>query len=188
MFLPGRNAEQENAIKKQAFKRIEAWCEAELPEAVRPGCMISVQEIQCGDPQCAPIDTAITLVFTSGQQGMFGVPMEAQEVTEKEIKNSFPTPDVIEKWHKGEDAEWPPDEPIALRFHIGMFVLCRVGPTDWAPGKVIQLWYREPNWPQGSFAPYKIKLDDGREIYAPADMEQIIRVDSSKEQPPPPAE
>ena len=63
MFLPGRNVEQENAIKKQAFKRIEQWCEAELAEAVRPGCMISVQEIQCGDPNCAPIDTAITMVF-----------------------------------------------------------------------------------------------------------------------------
>lgn len=95
--------------------------------------------------------------------------MEAQEVTEAEIKNAFPTPDVIEKWHKGEEAEWPPDEPIELRFYIGMFVLCRVGPTDWAPGKVLQLWYREPNWPPGSFAPYKIKLADGREIYAPID-------------------
>ena len=101
---------------------------------------------------------------------MFGVPMEAQEVTEKEIKAAFPTPDVIEKWHKGEDAEWPPeDEPIELRFYVGMHVLCRVGPTDWAPGKVLQLWYREANWPPGSFAPYKIKLEDGREIYAPID-------------------
>lgn len=164
----------------------------------------------------------------SGQQGIFGVPMEAQEVTEAEIKNNFPTPDVIEKWHKGEEAEWPPDEPIELRFYVGMFVLCRVGPTDWAPGKVLQLWYREPNWPPGSFAPYKIKLADGREIYAPIDngtqylylisfvggpcghnflltpmvlarfgrtysislyiTDQVIRLDSSKEQPPPPAE
>ena len=114
-------------------------------------------------------DGAFLLLPNSGQQGMFGVPMEAQEVTEAEIKNNFPTPDVIEKWHKGEEAEWPPDEPIELRFYVGMFVLCRVGPTDWAPGKVLQLWYREPNWPPGSFAPYKIKLADGREIYAPID-------------------
>ena len=119
---------------------------------------------------------------------MFGVPMEAQEVTEKDIQNAFPTTDVIEKWHKGEDAEWPPDEPIVLRFYVGSYVLCRVGPTEWAPGQVIQLWYREPNWPQGSFAPYKIKLEDGREIYAPADMDAIIKLDSSKEQPPAPQE
>jgi hypothetical protein len=119
---------------------------------------------------------------------MFGVPMEAHEVTEKEIKEGFPTPDVIEKWQKGEDAEWPPDEPIELRFHIGSFVLCRVGPTEWAPGHVFQLWYREPHWPPASFAPYKIRLEDGREIYAPADMDQIIRLDTSKVQPPPPTE
>ena len=63
MFLPGRSTEQENATKKQAFRRIEQWCEAQLPAPTREGCMISVQEIQCGDPQCAPIDTAVTLVF-----------------------------------------------------------------------------------------------------------------------------
>ena len=114
--------------------------------------------------------------------------MEAHEVTEQEIKNAFPTPDVIEKWHQGQDAEWPPDEPINLRFHTGMFVLCRVGPTDWLPGKIVKLWYREPNWPPGFFAPYQIELEDGRQIYAPADMDQVVRIDPSKDQPPAPPE
>ena len=63
MFLPGQSTKQRESIKKEAFKRIEQWCEALLPENVRPDCMVSVQEIQCGDPQCAPIDTAITLIF-----------------------------------------------------------------------------------------------------------------------------
>jgi len=111
--------------------------------------------------------------------------MKAMEVTLEELKHSFPTPDVLEKWHKGEDADWPPNEEVEdlekmpqLRFEVGTRVQCRIGPDaskDWADGTVCLLWYREPNWPKGSFAPYKIELDDGREIFAPGDMDQIIR-------------
>jgi hypothetical protein len=120
---------------------------------------------------------------------MFGLPMAAKEVTKEELQFNFPTEDVLEKWHRGEEAEWPPHEdPVGLRFSVGMFVLCRVGPTDWAPGVIQQLWYREATWPPNSYAPYKIELDDGRCIYAPADMDQVIKLDPNKEQPQPIAE
>jgi hypothetical protein len=121
---------------------------------------------------------------------MIGLPMEAREVTREELYHNFPTLDILEKWYRGEEAEWPPNEieMDELRFSVGTFVLCRVGPTDWNPGVVQQLWYREPNWPPNSYAPYKILLDDGRGIYAPADIDQVIKLDPSKEQPIPPAE
>lgn len=114
---------------------------------------------------------------------MFGVPAEAKEVTEEELKHFFPTPDVLGKWHKGEHADWPPmmeenfgpEDFPPLRFEVGTKVLCRVGPEEWAPGSVIQLWYREPQWPEGSFAPYKIRLDNGSDIFAPGDLDQVIR-------------
>lgn len=111
--------------------------------------------------------------------------MEAKDVVQEELSHNFPSANVLEKWHRGEEAEWPPDERIGLRFEVGTFVLCRVGPTDWAPGVVSRLWYRETTWPENSFAPYKIKLDDGREIYAPADLDQVIRLDPNKELPGP---
>ena len=118
----------------------------------------------------------------SGGQGMFGVPQEAKDVTEEDLKHFFPTPEVLEKWHKGEEADWPPmvdelgaDDFPKLRFEVGTKVLCRIGPTDWAPGTIIQLWYRESQWPAGSFAPYKIKLDNGSDIFAPGDLDQVIR-------------
>ena len=100
--------------------------------------------------------------------------MEAREVTREDLLLSFPTDDVLAKWHRGEDAEWPPldgpfDEPYfeeeeeeqypqmpTLRFTVGTKVLCRIGPDaerDWATGLITQLWYREANWPEGSFAP-----------------------------------
>lgn len=108
---------------------------------------------------------------------MLGLPMEAKDVTDQEMKNFFPPEDIITKWHNGEEAEWPPREPVPeLRFDIGTEVLCRVGASDWAPGRVALQWYREPNWPEGAFAPYKINLDDGRDIFAPADMDQVIKL------------
>ena len=118
------------------------------------------------------------------------MPMEAKEVTQEILKLGFPTPEVLQKWQRGEEAEWPPleddielDEAMLaqlpkLRFDVDSRVLCRIGEnaeTDWAPGTVIKLWYREPRWPRGSFAPYQVRLDDGREIFAPADMEQVIK-------------
>lgn len=124
----------------------------------------------------------LTHTQPSGCNGIFGIPMEAREVTKEELEAHFPTKDVLEKWHAGEDADWPPiEEPGGLpelRFTLGTRVQCRIGPDatkDWANGTVVLLWYREQNWPPGSFAPYKIKLDDGREIFAPGDMDQIIR-------------
>ncbi|KAL3940598.1 MAG: hypothetical protein SGARI_000905 [Bacillariaceae sp.] len=96
--------------------------------------------------------------------------MEAREVTKEELQNNFPTKEVLEQWNNGEDVEWPPmaanvePEFPELRFSL-----------DWAKGTVIKLWYSEANWPQGSYAPYKVKLDDGREIFAPGDMDQVIR-------------
>jgi len=108
---------------------------------------------------------------------MFGIPMEAYEVTQEILQEVFPPPEILQKWHRGEEAAWPPEpEPMELRFALNTAVLCRVGPTDWAPGIVIQQWYREPGWPEGHFAPYKIRLEDGRDIFAPQDLDQIIRI------------
>lgn len=65
MFLPENAAQANNAEKqrKAAFKKIEEWSLQLIPEPLRNDVTISVQEIQCGDPQCSPIDTAIAVVF-----------------------------------------------------------------------------------------------------------------------------
>jgi hypothetical protein len=65
------------------------------------------------------------------------------------------------------------------RFPTGTRVSCRMGPDanqDWAQGTIIQLWYRESKWPDMSFAPYKVRLDDGQFIFAPADIDRVIRL------------
>ena len=110
---------------------------------------------------------------------MFGIPMEAHEVTEEILLEVFPPSQILELWWRGEDAAWPPEpDPVELRFPVGADVLCRVGPTEWTEGTVTQHWYRENGsaWPEGHYAPYKIRLQDGRDIFAPQDLDQIIRL------------
>jgi hypothetical protein len=64
MFLPGRDADKERAARKAVFAAIEEWCGTLLSDPkVRAACTVSVQEVQCGDPNCAPIDTLVTLTF-----------------------------------------------------------------------------------------------------------------------------
>lgn len=111
---------------------------------------------------------------------MFGIPAEASEVTEEMLREVVPPNEIISKWFRGEEAEWPPEpEPPELRFEVGTKVQCRVGPTQWESGTIIQQWYRENSWPDGVFAPYKIHLSNGKDIYAPQDMDQMIRLDQT---------
>ena len=65
MFLPGNQdaRKKEEEERKAAFKNVEAWSLDIIPAAIREEATVSVQEVQCGDPQCAPIDTAVTIVF-----------------------------------------------------------------------------------------------------------------------------
>lgn len=188
MFLPeddGATRKAEDA-RNAGYAQVEAWSLDLIPADIRTGAIVSVQEVQCGDPTCAPIDTAVTIVFESGGGGMFGIPAEAKDVEQKHIKASFPDNEVLSKWSRGEEAEWPPmDGGISadgdlpeLRFEHRSRVECRIGPdevTGWAPGTIIKLWYRDTDWPPGSFAPYQIELDDGRLIFAPADIDRVIR-------------
>jgi hypothetical protein len=65
MFLPGNvsTLEKEAEERKAAFKRIEAWSLVIIPEKLREGVAVSISEVQCGDPDCAPIDTTVTIAF-----------------------------------------------------------------------------------------------------------------------------
>jgi len=191
MFLPGTKATdaakaQADAERKQAYSRIEDWAREKIPPSIRDGVQISVQEVICGDPNCAPIDTAVAIIFPSGGRGMIGLPDESKNVLKEDLLEGFPTKQVLEKWYRGEEAEWPPfdeeeefdDLNPQLRFEVGDKVECRIGPdpvTGWAKGSINQLWYREQGWPPNSWAPYKVQLENGKCIFAPSDQDQIIR-------------
>mmetsp|Transcript_10311 Transcript_10311/g.18526 ORF Transcript_10311/g.18526 Transcript_10311/m.18526 type:complete len:195 (+) Transcript_10311:120-704(+) len=192
MFLPQTDAvnaeiRASEQARREGYSRIELWVTEAIPSELRQFVTISVQEVECGDPDCSPIDTAIAILFSSGGRGLLGIPLESKDVSKESLLEVFPTTPVLAAWARGEDAEWPPMEDDdeddivprpRLRFDIGKRVVCRVGPdpvTGWAAGRVVQLWYREPSWPANSWAPYKIELEDGRNIFSPGDVDQIIR-------------
>ena len=64
-------------------------------------------------------------------------------------------------------------ESIVLRFKIGDRVVCQCG--TWQPGTIVKMFYVQRNFPPGKCAPYQVKLDDGRLIYAPADADNVVR-------------
>ena len=68
MFLPEnmRDTTAEalaDARRNNAYCEIERWARELIPGSIRSGVEISVQEIQCGDPSCSPIDTALSILF-----------------------------------------------------------------------------------------------------------------------------
>ena len=60
-----------------------------------------------------------------------------------------------------------------LRFHVGSRVECKC--QAWEVGTVISLFYVQDDFRSGYCAPYKVKLDNGRSIFAPSDTIDVIR-------------
>ena len=71
MFLPENlkedaDKESEEAAARRrdiAIKNIEMWSLDLIPQNIRKGVLMSIQEVKCGDPTCAPIDTATAILF-----------------------------------------------------------------------------------------------------------------------------
>ena len=69
------------------------------------------------------------------------------------------------------------EEDIAtttLRFAVGTRVECNCG--GWEPGTIVKVFYRQSSFPPGTVAPYQIRLDNGKLIYAPIDEDRVIRM------------
>ena len=61
-----------------------------------------------------------------------------------------------------------------LRFAVGTRVECNCG--VWEPGTIVKVLYRQSSFPPGTVAPYQIRLDNGKLIYAPIDEDRVIRM------------
>ena len=66
-------------------------------------------------------------------------------------------------------------EVTPFRFAVGDKVECCLGEDDWEVGKVVKLYYRDPQWEPERWMPYQIQLDSGDLIFAPADLDACIR-------------
>lgn len=173
MFDP--NAMQDKAAERRECERVKLLAWNLIPEAQKVGLYLNVAQVVCGDPTCAPIDTVLTLTWQApGLSKPLGIPKTADQVTAEDVEEVLSEPSVaLEAWQAG-------NEFGALRFGEGQRVQCRIGDdpvTGWGSGTVVKLLYREESWPPGTHAPYQIQLDDGRLIFAPHDIDQIIRAE-----------
>jgi hypothetical protein len=137
-------------------------------------------QIVCGDPECAPIDTAVRIIYEGKDDGAVGTafafPCTAVELTKEALDERMPPAETYEDWYEGKPTHWPPPpEDVVLRFAVGTRVECKVGTKQWAVGGVTKHWFRQGDWPPGVFAPYQVQLDDGRLIFAPDDANRCIR-------------
>eukprot|EP00227_Mantoniella_beaufortii_P000040 CAMPEP_0197613444 /NCGR_PEP_ID=MMETSP1326-20131121/59021_1 /TAXON_ID=1155430 /ORGANISM="Genus nov. species nov., Strain RCC2288" /LENGTH=235 /DNA_ID=CAMNT_0043182307 /DNA_START=1642 /DNA_END=2349 /DNA_ORIENTATION=- len=187
--LPSKEEQEAEKKKRAALKDVKGWVEEYIPKAYLAdrSCVVDVSEVQCGDPECAPIDTVVKLIFENSCGCVFGIPCEAWEVQQEDVEELMPPKEMFEDWKKGNDVKWPPEpelpEPgehpdIELRFPIGAAVECCIarGPNGWAAGVVVAHWYRTPSWPTGQYAPYQIKLtEQDNLIFAPQDKDNCIR-------------
>lgn len=74
--------------KKKAQENIKVWVMELLPDEVKKDVEIIVcREFQCGDPKCAPIDTAIQIMFKDTKRPPLqtGLPLECHEITKQHV-------------------------------------------------------------------------------------------------------
>ena len=93
-------ADADARAKREAIARVKSWVEDRLPRAHLRArdCVVDVSEAACGDPQCAPIDTIIRIIYRGGCGTVFGIPCEADEVEEEEVSRLMPTRAVVDDW------------------------------------------------------------------------------------------
>lgn len=51
---------------------------------------MDINEVACGDPTCAPVDTIFTLIWEGTGKGVFAMPMMANEITQEDLIDFFP--------------------------------------------------------------------------------------------------
>ncbi len=109
MFDPNKAKakKSEDSKKKQLIKQITDKSMLLVPEYLREGLILSINEIACGDPSCSPVDTVFTFVWAEkegelkekngntedeegGARGMFAIPMTIEEILKENLEEMFP--------------------------------------------------------------------------------------------------
>jgi len=103
--LAGRKATEKR--RKIAIKDLTLWGMELVPEDLQEGLSIDVMDVQCGDPNCAPVDTLFTLLWSDGEgKGRFGVPAAPEELTCKDmLSEHFPDEESLRAWRVGKLSE-----------------------------------------------------------------------------------
>ena len=91
MFDPeaAKLQKESRILKKQITLSLQQKAYTLVPHDLQEGLQISVKEMVCGDPACAPIDTIFQFMFPNGR-GMYGMPMAPDEIEDDDLVEYFP--------------------------------------------------------------------------------------------------
>lgn len=66
MFVPKSKEDKkaEKAAQKKALNDVRGWCLSCMAPELQEGLTVDVNEVACGDPSCAPVDTIVTLIWS----------------------------------------------------------------------------------------------------------------------------
>ena len=78
----------------------------------------------------------------------------------------------LERWDR--ENQLTASAPAAPRFAVGAAVECNVGDDGWRRGTVVAQHYLEDGWERT--VPYQVELADGKLIYAPEDVDELVRL------------
>ena len=73
----------------------------------------------------------------------------------------------------GKLCEPGPVPTTKTQYNLGDRVMCKL--DSWKEGTIIKVWYREPLWETGRYAPYQVELNDGRRVYIPRDTDIFVK-------------
>jgi hypothetical protein len=115
MFDPNQlgKKKEEQKNSKKAISMIREWAMELVPADLKEGLMLDIQEMQCGDPNCSPIDTVFTMIWTKGGsnkdggKGRWGIPLSPEEVSHSKdiLRQHFPSESSLKAWRIGELSE-----------------------------------------------------------------------------------
>lgn len=106
------------ATKKKAQETIKGWVSELLPDDVKKDVeLIVCREFQCGDPKCAPIDTAIQIMFKERTRPPLqtGLPKESHMITREDVEQA-----VERMLNPPDEDEFDPISPAAAEVFEGI--------------------------------------------------------------------
>ncbi len=112
MFDPNSLAKMKSdaEIRKRALANLTEWSMELVPENLRKNLVLDVRDVQCGDPNCAPVDTLFLFLWGGSEfqqgKGRFGLPLAPEELQSKdELQSHFPDEETLRAWSSGDLSE-----------------------------------------------------------------------------------
>lgn len=108
MFDPAKVKAKKTQKDDEAIllNQLRAWCYELVPIEYHMNLDIDIKEIECLDPECAPIDSVFTFVWgpgklpvnSKGGLGIFSLPFSIKNLERSDLVKGFPVGILVLYW------------------------------------------------------------------------------------------